>query len=108
MKILYVYKNSALELGTLDRIKKLYTNIKSYDLKIPRSINNLNDINRLVNHNKYKDLDLILHGHTHRYRYETIGGVVVFNPGECAGIMKGKNAIGIGNLNDLSFERIFF
>ena len=56
----------------------------------------------------YKNLDLILHGHTHRYRYETIGGVVVFNPGECAGIMKGKNAIGIGNLKDLSFERIFF
>ena len=56
----------------------------------------------------YKAIDLIIHGHTHRYRYETIDGVVVFNPGECAGMMKGKNAIGIGNLKDLSFERIFF
>ena len=44
----------------------------------------------------------------HRYRYEIINGVVVFNPGECAGIMKGKNAIGIVNLKTLSFERIFF
>ena len=44
----------------------------------------------------------------HRYRYEIIDGVVVFNPGECAGIMKGKNAIGIVNLKELSFERIFF
>ena len=57
---------------------------------------------------RYKTLDLIIHGHTHRYRYEIIGGVVVFNPGECAGIMKGKNAIGIVNLKELSFERIFF
>ena len=57
---------------------------------------------------RYKALDLIIHGHTHRYRYEIINGVVVFNPGECAGIMKGKNAIGIVNLKTLSFERIFF
>ena len=33
---------------------------------------------------------------------------IFFNPGESAGMIKGKNAIGIINLKDLSLERIFF
>ena len=46
-----------------------------------------------------------------------IGGVYVkenfsvkffFNPGESAGSMKGKNALGIINLNNLKIRRIFF
>jgi len=53
-------------------------------------------------------IDVIIHGHTHRYRYEEIKGVKVFNPGESAGILKGKNAIGLINLKDLTFKRIFF
>ena len=62
--------------------------------------------------NKYlldnKDIDIVLHGHTHRYREETLDRTILFNPGESAGIIKGKNAIGIINLKDLSLERIFF
>ena len=53
-------------------------------------------------------IQLIVHGHTHRYRNEKIGNVKIINPGECAGIIKGKNAVGLINLEDLSFERIFF
>ena len=55
-----------------------------------------------------KDIDLVLHGHTHRYRNEDIGGVKHFNPGECAGSLKGKNSIGIVNLANLEIKRIFF
>ena len=57
---------------------------------------------------KNKDIDLVLHGHTHRYFNEKIKGTRVFNPGECAGMMKGKNAVGLLKINDLSFERILF
>ena len=57
---------------------------------------------------KEPSIQLIVHGHTHRYRNEKIGKVKVINPGECAGIIKGKNAVGMLNLEDLSFERIFF
>lgn len=57
---------------------------------------------------KTPSIQLIIHGHTHRYRNEKIGNVKIINPGECAGIIKGKNAIGLLNLEDLSFERIFF
>lgn len=54
------------------------------------------------------NIDLILHGHTHRFRHEDRKGTVIFNPGESAGMMKGKNAIGIVNLENLMIERIFF
>ena len=54
------------------------------------------------------DIDLVIHGHTHRYRNETIGKVRVLSPGECAGMIKGENTVVILNLEDLSFERVFF
>ena len=56
----------------------------------------------------HKDTDLILHGHTHRYREEKIDKTVYFNPGESAGSMEGKSALGIVNLNNLEIRRIFF
>ena len=52
--------------------------------------------------------DIILHGHTHRYREETSDNILFFNPGESAGILEGKNAVGIIDLTDLSVERILF
>ena len=56
----------------------------------------------------HKDLDLILHGHTHRYRNEIIKDITYFNPGESAGFLKGKSALGIIDLKDLKIKRIFF
>tara|TARA_B100000427_G_C15475958_1_gene580767 strand:+ start:868 stop:1359 length:492 start_codon:yes stop_codon:yes gene_type:complete len=56
----------------------------------------------------FQDVDLILHGHTHRYREEIIENTIYFNPGECAGLSKGKNAIGLVNLDNLDIKRIFF
>ena len=56
----------------------------------------------------HKALDLVLHGHTHRYRKEIIKGTIYFNPGESAGLLEGKNAIGLINMDDLKIRRIFF
>ena len=64
------------------------------------------DIQDLIKENP--SIDLILHGHTHRYRNEKINGIKIFNPGECAGLQKDRNAIGLVNLKNLSLERIFF
>ena len=58
----------------------------------------------LENHN----IDVVIHGHTHRYRHEMKNNVLFFNPGESAGMQKGKNAIGILDLKNLSTKRIFF
>ena len=57
---------------------------------------------------EHKDTDLILYGHTHRYKEEKIDKTVYFNPGESAGSMEGKSALGVVNLNNLEIKRIFF
>tara|TARA_B100000989_G_C19531444_1_gene470212 strand:- start:6356 stop:6847 length:492 start_codon:yes stop_codon:yes gene_type:complete len=54
------------------------------------------------------ELDIILHGHTHRYREETIKDTIYFNPGESAGFLEGKSALGLINTKNLTVERIFF
>jgi putative phosphoesterase len=51
---------------------------------------------------------LVLHGHDHRYRLETQHGACVFNPGECAGHMKGYNAVGVVDLVTLECEKLLF
>ena len=57
---------------------------------------------------KNKDIDLVLHGHTHRHREEVHNKITYFNPGESAGLLKGKNALGIINLKNMKIKRIFF
>ncbi len=48
--------------------------------------------------------DLALHGHTHLHRMETIGRTLVFNPGECAGMLPHHNRVGIVDLVTLDCE----
>ena len=54
------------------------------------------------------DYHLALHGHTHRYRLETINSTLVFNPGECAGHMQGYNAVGVIDLQFMETKIIKF
>ncbi len=62
----------------------------------------------LISDEMIKTNDLILHGHTHRYRLEKKFGCVIFNPGECAGFMEGMNSVGIINLKNLKPEVVKF
>ena len=55
-----------------------------------------------------ENIDLVVHGHTHRYRHEIRNDILFFNPGESAGMQEGKNAIGLINLQSLEAKRIFF
>lgn len=55
-----------------------------------------------------ENIDLVVHGHTHRYRHERRNDILFFNPGESAGMQEGKNAIGLINLQSLEAKRIFF
>ena len=52
--------------------------------------------------------EVSLHGHTHLHVCERESGKLVFNPGECAGHMRGLNAIGIVDLADLAVETVRF
>ena len=62
----------------------------------------------LINPDMTMENDIILHGHTHRYRLEKINECIIFNPGECAGFMKGKNKIGLIDLKNLDPKVINF
>ena len=57
---------------------------------------------------KNKKITIVLYGHTHRYENSTKNEVLFFNPGESAGMQKGRNAIGILDLINLEAKRIFF
>lgn len=52
--------------------------------------------------------DVVLHGHTHRHVCERQRGCLVFNPGECAGMMVGLNAVGVLDLSDLDAKLLRF
>ena len=111
--LLGVYGNN-----DLDEIGLEETSLDNgFDFKLPPYIFSLKDKKIAVFHEpdpieslleRVNDIDLVLHGHTHRYRNEDINGVKFFNPGECAGSLKGKNSIGIVNLVNLEIKRIFF
>lgn len=57
---------------------------------------------------RLRGCDLLLHGHEHRPTHERRDGVLVVNPGECAGHLKGHNAVGVLDLETLAFERVKF
>ena len=52
--------------------------------------------------------DVVLHGHTHRQIIEYTDARLTFNPGECAGMIEGANAIGILDLIAFSAEILNF
>lgn len=52
--------------------------------------------------------DVVLHGHTHRQTIEFVEERLTFNPGECAGMMEGANAVGILDLVAFSAEILRF
>ena len=52
--------------------------------------------------------DLVLHGHTHRHRLERRKGTLIFNPGECAGFLAGRNAVGLVELASLGTDLLRF
>jgi putative phosphoesterase len=52
--------------------------------------------------------DVLLHGHDHLPVCERRDGLLVVNPGECAGHLSGHNAVGILDLATLAFERVKF
>ena len=56
----------------------------------------------------YKPGNIIVHGHTHRFRDEVYKDTFIFNPGECAGMIKGMNKVGIVDANHLRMKIINF
>jgi len=51
---------------------------------------------------------LALHGHDHRRRIERRGETLIVNPGECAGLLAGHNAVAVVGLAELDVEILRF
>ncbi len=63
---------------------------------------------RELDHHLDSSVHLALHGHTHLHsHYERERGIV-FNPGECAGMMEGLNAVGVVDLETLEAQLLNF
>ncbi|MFQ5699218.1 MAG: metallophosphoesterase family protein, partial [Myxococcota bacterium] len=52
--------------------------------------------------------DVLLHGHDHTRRLESVDRTLVFNPGECAGHLEGHNAVGTLDLSTLDPQLLLF
>ncbi len=80
-------------------------------LKIEISKNNflfaIHDPND-IDESFFKQGNIIVHGHTHRFRDEILKDTFIFNPGECAGIMQGMNKVGIVDTDIPKMEIISF
>ncbi|MFX0138641.1 MAG: metallophosphoesterase [Candidatus Hodarchaeota archaeon] len=57
----------------------------------------------LASSNKF---DLIIHGHTHSPEKKKIENTIIINPGECCGILTGKNTIALLDTKKLDAEII--
>lgn len=78
--------------------------IKISDKNFLFAVHDPNDIENRF----YKPGNIIVHGHTHRFRDEIYKGTFIFNPGECAGMIKGMNKVGIIDTDSPSMEIINF
>jgi len=112
-KLMGVYGNNDRNEMGLDEVSDRY----SFEFQEPPKFIKIENRNIAIFHepekidefiNQNPDIDIVLHGHTHRYRNEIKNETLIFNPGESAGIFQGKNAIGIIDLESLETRRIFF
>jgi putative phosphoesterase len=51
---------------------------------------------------------VVLHGHTHRRTIERSEGRLLFNPGECAGHLPGRQTVGVVDLETLEPDLLHF
>ena len=56
----------------------------------------------------HDEMEVALHGHDHRTVRERRHGLLVFNPGECAGHLPGHNRVGVVDLLRLETELLHF
>ncbi len=104
--------NDRNEIGLEEEAKKY-----SFDFDPPPKIIKLSNKKIAIFHEpelieatlaKNLDIDIVLHGHTHRYKEVYLNNTLIFNPGESAGMLKGKNALGVIDLSNMNIKRIFF
>ena len=106
-----VYGNNDLERDSLERTAQdLGMTIVDPPLRLEwggRALSVVHDP-RAIDAEMLAECDFVLHGHSHLHVLERRDACWVFNPGECAGIMTGLNAIGVVDLETETAELLRF
>ena len=111
MPLVGVYGNNDLERDSLERTaQELGMTIVDPPLRLEwggRALSVVHDP-RAIDAEMLAECDFVLHGHSHLHVLERRDACWVFNPGECAGIMTGLNAIGVVDLETETAELLRF
>ncbi len=111
MPLVGVYGNNDLERDSLERTAQdLGMTIVDPPLRLEwggRALSVVHDP-RAIDAEMLAECDFVLHGHSHLHVLERRDACWVFNPGECAGIMTGLNAIGVVDLETETAELLRF
>lgn len=106
-----VFGNNDVEVDALENVASLY----NFQFRQPPLYLDFNDRRLLVVHDPRelsstltRNIDVALHGHTHRLHVEQRDGFTIFNPGECAGHMRGLNAVGVVDLASMRTSLLKF
>ena len=106
-----VYGNNDQERDSLDEcVRRNGFHIQTNRLEVEwygRKVLVVHDPNDLAD-DDFLDFDLTLHGHTHLLRMERLHDCLVFNPGESAGHLEGRNAVGVVDLETMTAEVVNF
>ena len=111
-KIIGVFGNNDIEekedlLKICERFKFSFNN-EPYFIRLENKNIGIVHHPELIDEDLLNKSDIIFHGHTHRYRAEMLKETLIFNPGECAGFMEGKNQVGILDLKNLDPKVVKF
>lgn len=106
-----VFGNNDVDVDSLMRVASLY----SFKFQQPPLYLDFHDKRIVVVHDPrelsgslIRNVDVALHGHTHLHHIEQRDGLTIFNPGECAGHMKGLNAVGVVDLVSIQTSLLKF
>jgi putative phosphoesterase len=106
-----VYGNNDLERDSLERACRQYQmRLVDPPLRIEwadRRIVVVHDPHDL-DARRLEGCDVALHGHDHRLTLQRRRGALVMNPGECAGHVRGQNAVGLLDLASLQADVLRF
>lgn len=113
-KLIGVFGNNCAERNLLvERFKEINMDIRGFFAEIKFDTlkiallhgNDIELLNALVASGAY---DVVVYGHTHEAKVQTIGKTIAINPGEVCGYLSGKSTLAILDVRSLKVEIINF
>ena len=113
-KLIGVFGNNCSERKLLvERFKEINMDIRGFFAEVKFDTlkiallhgHDIELLNSLIASGAY---NVVVHGHTHEAKVQTVGRTVVINPGEVCGYLSGKCTLAVLNVHSLNVEIITF